>query len=310
MKRVILLTITIAISNGLYAKGDYQKEVYAKRLSVAPTMQIAVLGGMPVILGGVNAQFNLNKKLGFEALVLPASGVGEDAKGFGMELSGKLFITNKVTSKIKKIYDPFGPEGTKGNSRYFTIKNLPVDVLKQGGFRVGFNIIKANEVRGDDVQKAGFATTTKNNSVTNKTIALDNFLDGPDRFNYSNTGLFAGVFRTMQYNHTNTEGHTGLSAKGRKNQFVKLGADVLFGVTNTVFKTTAAQPYKDWSLSKNNKPYVGARAVIGYGLYFGNSQNVCLSVSSDIGYLTTTKLFFLMNAGLTINLLNKYVTKV
>ena len=181
--------------------------------------------------------------------------------------------------------------------------------LRGGFFRKGFNAVSSSDLTDMGYGKTDVKVTHPLGTY-NETVAenVGNYTGGGYKFKYSSLGVYGGIYIYSSKNHTNSNHGTGMNAKGRKNQFMSIGADVLIGSSTLSLNKRASgigglDKHELVKIEGRSLP-IGARFTFEGGIYFGNAQNVGLVFNAEFGnYPGAAGLTSFAGIGIKINLL-------
>ncbi len=309
MKKMITiaaLIITTAFSAQEKAN-QFDLDLYQKRLSIAPKLEFGVFSGeVPYFVLAADGNFVIQKRL------IAQTSLGISKICNKTDLGVMFAFQNKIVSKKGKVFDKL----TGGNTYQVLITDINIHKLKglRGGFfRKGFSTVNSSDLSDMGYGNTSVKTTaygiTYTDSIFNN---VGNFSGGGYVFKYSTLGAYGGIYIYSSKNHTNSNHGTGMSAKGRKNQYMSVGADALFGSStlsiNKKQKTVGGATSEIDKVNGRSLP-IGARFTFEAGLYFGKMQNIGLHFNAEFGkYPGADGLTAFAGIGVKINLLDKVVS--
>jgi hypothetical protein len=304
MNKLLLLTILL-ITSTLKAQekaGDYDLELYQKRLTVIPKLDFGIFADRGYFNLGGEGYYVVQKNILAHAVL----GVGNTSN---LELGGILALQNRIVTRSKYIYN----RDLGGNQ--VELLKARVNYHKLKGIRGGLYRKGMRGISSGDMTKLGYGETTIDTELQGSkyvdTLRKDSPIFGPSRysFNYSSLGAYGGIYFYSSSNFTNANHETGMSAKGYKNQYLAWGFDLLFGGTTLTLNNNSLQQGSIKDRNKKTSSPVGGRFVFEAGLYFGKKQNVGLHFNAEMGnYPGGVGLAAIAGLGIKINLLDKVLS--
>jgi hypothetical protein len=302
MRKIILSTMLMAAMSSFsqQKQGEYDFEVSHRRLNVMPTLEFGIFSGeIPYFVLGGHGQFTIQKNL------LAQASLGIGSKNSNIELGGMFAFRNTIVNKNGKLYN------RTVDSRTVEILNTDVNVHKLSGFRGGV-FRKSGVASYIDMENMGYGNSEieYGNGTISNTSTITNLPFGVyPEFNFASVGAYGGIYFYRSRNHTNAKKETGMSAKGRKNQYGGMGVDVLFGSSTLNVSNSS----KNMSLKKidGRSSPIGWRLNFEGGLYFNKRQTVGLHCNAEIAQYPGAKgITGLAGIGVKINLLDRVVTNL
>jgi hypothetical protein len=287
------------------AKNEYDKDVYQKRLSLTPKFYFGMFQDLADQGQGIDANYFLNKK------ILIQTSLGGKLKGSDLipshtklDIGGAFLLRNAVITKKSKIFNR-----TISSTKYEVLKTN-INIHKIFGLRGGYYRKAFKDVNWKDMDGIGFGKSmitylsNTGTATSNVNQAPNSLLSG---YNISLNGVYMGIITYNSRNHSNASGGNFFS-KGRKNQYMQLGADLLIGGTG-VRPINTSSSFQSFAKVADKKSPIGIRTFFEAGMYLSNKQDFSLHFNAELGsYPGASGSVALVSIGARFNLLDKVVS--
>ncbi|MFN5418644.1 MAG: hypothetical protein ACK5B9_16410 [Flavobacteriia bacterium] len=309
MKKIqfIFAIFILSVSSILgQTKGKYDLDLYQKRLSLVPKVELGLFGQMAPMNFGLDASYYVKNNLSFQT----SFGTGKENNK--VEIGGTFCLKNEIKSKDAKVFDKTISQDSRGEVYQVLLTKVnfhSIRGIRGGAYRRGFDIsvFEANDMGYDETEMVLVSGGTETPYILGKE-QYNYTVTSLKAYNFSAIGVYAGYYIYNSRNTTNSNLETGTFSKGRKNYGLGIATDLLIGGGLLSVPNDFKNSYKIENQVASGLP-VGARCNLEFSYYVGKNHQTAFFTNMEFGkYPKVGGFVALWGIGVRIDLLEKIVS--